>query len=573
MRELRFFADEIAKRFGHPLRRIPLSAGFSCPNRDSRGKGGCLFCAENGSRAGHLREGMSLAEQVRSGIALAERLYEAKPPWIAYFQAFTATNAPAEKIRALLEETSRLAEFPVVVLATRPDCLPDPVLDLLEEWNRKVELWVELGVQTAQDRTLRLIRRGHDFACAADAVKRLHERGIRTAAHLILGLPGETREDMMDTADKIAALPFSAVKMHHLLVLKGTELAKMNCPGLNEYEYALLLRDFLQRLPEGTLLMRLSSDAPESTILAPKWWMNKSQFLELFRSLWAASGTENGAKYLPFRTGDGSYTLYHPAYRQYFHSVSGAKTESEKKYLEPLKIREQFRAGKNLRILEIGFGLGFNAGEICRAAEEEAGGQVVVTSLESDPNVLQAARTLPDHHAPEMLRDLAEKGVFAAPFARVSVITGDARKTLPGLSDVFDFIFLDGFSPDSNPELWTLDLILRMKEKLRPGGAVVCYSSAYPVAGAFLRAGFDLRITEPFGRKRFGLAVFLPPADTVLAPFPEKERAITLRSTAGTPYRDPELNASRAEIRRMREEEVRRLRASGVPKWFRSAGT
>ena len=570
MRELRFFADEIAKRYGHPLRRIPLSAGFSCPNRDSRGRGGCLFCAEDGSRAGHLREGMSLEEQVRSGLALAQRLYDAKPPWIAYFQAFTATNAPAEKIRAMLEETVRLADFPVIVLATRPDCLPDPVLDLLEEWNRKVELWVELGVQTAQDKTLRRIRRGHDFACSENAVRHLHERGIRTAAHLILGLPGETPEDMMDTADKIAKLPFSAVKMHHLLILKGTGLAKTPCPCLNEYEYAILLRDFLHRLPDGMLLMRLSSDAPEDTILAPKWWMNKSQFLNFFRSLWSASG--DGVKYLPLRTGDGSYTLYHPAYRQYFHSVSGAKTESGKKYLEPLKIRERLRAGRPVRILEIGFGLGFNAGEICRTAETEAKGRASVTSLESDLQVLQAARTLPDHHAPEMIRDLAEKGVYSSPFAQVRILAGDARKTLPGLSGPFDFIFLDGFSPDSNPELWTADLILRMKEKLTPGGAVVCYSSAYPVAGAFLEAGFDLRITEPFGRKRFGLAAFLPPADTDLAPFPEKERAITLKSTAGTPYRDPELNRSRDEIKKARGEEVLRLRASGVPKWYRSSG-
>ena len=571
MRELRFFADEIAKRYGHPLRRIPLSAGFSCPNRDSRGRGGCLFCAEDGSRAGHLREGMPLPEQVRSGIALAERLYDAKPPWIAYFQAFTATNAPAGTIHAMLEETARLADFPVMVLATRPDCLPDPVLDLLEEWSRKVELWVELGVQTAQDKTLRLIRRGHDFACSEIAVRRLHERGIRTAAHLILGLPGETAEDMMDTADKIAKLPFSAVKMHHLLILRGTGLAKTPCPGLNEYEYAALLRDFLRRLPEGTLLMRLSSDAPESAILAPKWWMNKSQFLNFFKSMWSASGS--GAKYLPLRTEDGSYTLYHPEYRQYFHSVSGAKTESEKKYLEPLKIREWLREGSTIRILEIGFGLGFNAGMICRTAEAEANGRAFVTSLETDLQVLQAARTLPDHHAPDMIRDLAEKGCYASPFARVDILGGDARKTLPGLSGPFDFIFLDGFSPDSNPELWTADLILRMKEKLMPGGAVVCYSSAYPVAGAFLEAGFDLRITEPFGRKRFGLAAFLPPADSGLAPFPEKERAITLKSTAGTPYRDPELNRTRDEIKKARGEEVLRLRASGMPKWYRSPGS
>jgi len=572
MRELRFFADDIAKRYGHPLRRIPLSAGFSCPNRDSRGHGGCLFCAADGSRAGHLREGMTLAEQVRSGIALASRLYDAKPPWIAYFQAFTATNAPADRIRSMLEETVRLADFPVVILATRPDCLPEPVLDLLSEWNKKVELWIELGVQTAQDKTLRTIRRGHDFACSENAVLRLHERGIRTAAHLILGLPGETRDDMMDTADKIAQLPFSAVKMHHLMVLKGSGLAKISCPTLNEYEYALLLRDFLRRLPDDLLLMRLSSDAPEDSILSPKWWMNKSQFLDLFRSLWNASGSTDSPRYL-LRTADGSCTLYHPAYRQYFHSVSGARTESDKKYLEPLKIRERLRTGRSLRVLEIGFGLGFNAGELCRAAEAEANGSVSVVSLENDPNVLRAAMALPDHHAPDMIRALACTGVYDAPFAHVSIVQGDARKTLPALSGKFDFIFLDGFSPDSNPELWTADLILRMKEKLLPGGAVACYSSAYPVAGAFLQAGFDLRITEPFGRKRFGLAAFLPPADFPLPPFPEKERAITLKSTAGTPYRDPSLDRSRDEIKKERANEVSRLRASGVPKWYRDPGS
>ena len=152
-----------------------------------------------------------------------------------------------------------MADFKVLIIATRPDCLPEECLDLLEELNRDYEVWIELGVQSANDDTLQKINRGHDFACVEKAVTRLHQRGISCAAHLILGLPGEDRETFKETARKIAALPFQAVKVHNLLTLKGTKLAKMFAAGevapLNEYEDAEALTDVLRILPEKTLLI------------------------------------------------------------------------------------------------------------------------------------------------------------------------------------------------------------------------------------------------------------------------------------------------------------------------------
>ncbi len=566
MRELRFFSGMLAEKFGHPMQRIPFDLGLSCPHRNKHGGGGCAFCAEDGSRARHLQGAvLTLEEQCRTGIEYAQRRYHAQAPYIAYFQAYTSTNAPAEELRKLFGKVMSLADFKVMIIATRPDCLPEETLDLLEEWSRKTELWIELGVQSACDETLLRINRGHDFACTCDAVRKLHARGIHTAAHVILGLPGETRETMMQTADQLAALPFEAVKIHNLLVLKNTKLAKMECTPLNEYEYASLLRDFIHRLPEHMYLMRLSAEADEAQIAAPKWWMKKSQFLEFFQDYFK-SGTDS--RFLPCRTGDGTYTLYHPAYKQHFHSVAGAYEESFKKYLEPLELRKKLEDGQVLRVLDVGFGLGFNAGAAIHTANEVKNGRLHLVSLENDPNVLKAALALPGHHAPDLLKALLETGTYRSGFAEDTILFGDAREILAQYEGTFDAVFLDGFSPDSNPELWTADFIRLLVSRLKPGGGIAAYSSAFPVLGAFLELGLDIRITEPFGRKRPSIAAFLPPAESGLAPLGEKDRNICLLSTAGIPYRDPSLKSTREEIFAVRTEEVREKRAAGMPKWY-----
>ena len=242
MQQIRFFSDDIAARYGRRLHRIPLDLSLGCPNRPDRFGPGCVFCAEDGGRARHLARHLDLAGQVRAGIEFARSRYGGEAPWIAYFQAFTSTYAPLQRLRELYAEVLRAAEFKVVIIGTRPDALPPETIRFLAELARDYEVWVELGVQSAHDRTLELIRRGHDFAAVEDAVRRLHEAGISTAAHVIAGLPGENEKDFYETARRLARLPFRAVKLHQLLVLRGTPLASPDFPvkpvPLNEYEYA-----------------------------------------------------------------------------------------------------------------------------------------------------------------------------------------------------------------------------------------------------------------------------------------------------------------------------------------------
>ena len=577
MKQLFFFKDYLTRKYGHPLYRIPIDPGFSCPHRNSAGKGGCAFCAESGARASHLRTEMSLAKQVQQGIEFVTARYHAAPPYIAYFQAFTGTNASVDILRKTYREVLAMADFKVLIIATRPDCLPDDCLELLEELNREYEVWIELGVQSAHDETLKKINRGHDFACVEEAVRKLNDRHISCAAHLILGLPGENPTHFKETAHKISALPFQAVKVHNLLTLKGTDMAKMLAAGqvtpLNEYEYAEALTEVLRILPEKTLLMRLSAEAPDEQIIAPKWWMKKGQFLEMFRNMFETQDTNSGTKQNPFhacRTEDGSYTLYHPSYRQHFHSIAGAREESLKKYIEPCGLASLLMTGSGVDLLDVGFGLGCNACSAIRLAEETRKGFLSVTSLEFDPRVLSAALTLPESEHTEILREIRKNGVYRSDFAELHLIWGDARQSIQEIQQDFDLVFLDAFSPDSNPELWTLDFLNQLKQRMKKTAKLATYSSAYPFLGALLSNGFKVFQSVPFGRKRGGTVAALTELPD-LAPLSEKDLNITLYSTAGVPYRDPQLDLSAGEILNRRKEEVAQKRSEGMPKWFKGS--
>jgi len=178
---MQWFKDYLIDRYGHPLYRVPVSLPFSCPHRQRNHGRGCIFCAEDGARARHLRQHLDLPEQVREGIKYIHRRYGKQCGFIAYFQAFTSTNAQVEILRKRYTEVLEQADFPAVIVATRPDCLPKPVLDYLAELNEKYDFWVELGVQTAHDSTLELINRQHDFRTVQEAIAKLTDRGIRCA--------------------------------------------------------------------------------------------------------------------------------------------------------------------------------------------------------------------------------------------------------------------------------------------------------------------------------------------------------------------------------------------------------
>lgn len=571
MNKLFFFKDYLQKRYGQQLQRIAIDLPLGCPNRENSFGNGCIYCAEDGNRAKHLQYNLNLADQVESGKRYLRERYDAGPPYIAYFQSFTNTYAPVKMLQRYYDEALGLADFKMMIISTRPDCLNDEVQTLLESYRSRYEVWIELGVQTANDETLKLIKRGHNFEAVEKAVRQLAERDIPVAAHLILGLPGESSVDFAQTAAKIADLPFRGIKLHQLQVLKNTELAKLYAQQgqkilvtLNEYEYADAAVAFLRQLPEDWVIMRLVADAGINELIAPKWWMKKSQVLQLIAD--KMQNTETGLTGVV--TADGSRTLYHPEYRQHFHSIAGAVSEAELKFVKPSRLAERLKTGENIRLLDVGYGLGYNSFAAVRTAIEQAAGKLSIVALENDLRVIKAAAALDgiDPMEQDILQELYQKKIWRQKYVDISLIAGDARKTAATSDGKFDLIFLDAFSPEVNPELWTFDFFRLLKSLMKPHGMLLTYSSAYPVRGALLKNQFFCSEITPFGRKRGGTCATMTEMPD-LTPLLAKERNIIMKSTAGVPYRDPGLKHEREWIIEHHRHVVQKLRGRGIPKW------
>jgi radical SAM protein (TIGR01212 family) len=302
------FSEYLKRRFGCKVHKVSLHAGFTCPNRDGRvGVGGCTYCVnESFSPQARLTSGgqagkpvRPVREQMADGIAYMQQRYRAKK-FFAYFQAFSNTYAPVEKLRALYDEAISFPDVVGLDIGTRPDCVPADVLDLVESYTGKVEVWLEYGVQSAHDATLRRINRGHDFAAFRDAVERTKGRNIRLCAHVILGLPGETREQMMQTALALQPLGLDAIKLHHLYVARGTPLEAEHRAGrlrlFSAREYVEVACDFLERIPESVAVQRLVGDTTSAGVLiAPTWPETKTEILRLISQEFQRRGTRQGA--------------------------------------------------------------------------------------------------------------------------------------------------------------------------------------------------------------------------------------------------------------------------------------
>ncbi len=268
--------------YGSPLFRVPIDTGHGCPNRGPDGSGGCTFCAEDGGRSQQTQGRETLEEQIAAGVAFSRRRYDATR-FLAYVQAYTGTFASVPELRATLQSILTAFSFDALSIGTRPDCLKAETLEFLGELAGEVELWVELGVQTVHDATLRRVRRGHDWNCSRDAILALESRGIKVAPHVIIGLPGETEEHFRATAVELGRLPIAAVKIHNLHVIEGTRLAeefgREPFTVYDEYEYVDLLIDFMRRLPPRLPIMRIVTDTPRDRLAAPRWGMSKVQFI------------------------------------------------------------------------------------------------------------------------------------------------------------------------------------------------------------------------------------------------------------------------------------------------------
>jgi radical SAM protein (TIGR01212 family) len=270
-------------QFGTKVFKVMLDAGFTCPNRDgSIAAGGCTFCSARGSGdfAGSRRD--DLVTQFNKIRDLQHQKWpEAK--YIGYFQAYTNTYAPVEELREYYEVILQQPGVVGLSIATRPDCLPDDVVDYLAELNERTYLWVEMGLQTVHEKTSELINRAHDTQCYLEAVEKLRRRNIRVCAHIIYGLPGETHEMMLDTARAVAAMDVQGIKVHLLHLMRKTPMVKQYEAGLVRFlekeEYVKLVVDTLELLPPDMIVHRVTGDAPRDLLIGPMWSLKKWEVL------------------------------------------------------------------------------------------------------------------------------------------------------------------------------------------------------------------------------------------------------------------------------------------------------
>ena len=276
----------LRERFGCRVQKISLDAGLTCPNRDGRvGFGGCIYCNSLGSGTGASRY-HSITSQLESGRDFLRHRYKAQK-FIAYFQSFSNTYAPPEQLRILYEEALAVPDIVGLAIGTRPDCVDEFVLDLLGELGEKTYISVEYGLQSIHNRTLDLINRGHTFETFLHAVTRTRARDLETCVHVILGLPGEDKADMLDTARALGQMDIQAVKIHLLYVIPNTPLHRLYDEGvyrcLSREAYVDILCDFLSLLPPHVIIQRLTGDPHQGELVAPLWALEKQANLQAIR--------------------------------------------------------------------------------------------------------------------------------------------------------------------------------------------------------------------------------------------------------------------------------------------------
>lgn len=279
----RDFGSWLREEFPFKVQKISIDAGFTCPNRDgSIGRGGCIYCDNRTFNPSYCSDDKnSVTRQLEEG----KRVFSGKYPdmkYLAYFQAYTNTYGSVQHLMKLYDEALQVENVVGLVIGTRPDCVSDELLDYFTQLNKRTFLLVEYGVESCNDKTLALINRGHDFACSHRMIERTAERGIRTGAHIILGLPGEDRTESIRQAPIISSLPLTTLKIHQMQIIRGTKLAKMyNENPFHLYtvdEYIELIADYIALLRKDLVLERFVSQSPAELLIAPKWGLKNYEF-------------------------------------------------------------------------------------------------------------------------------------------------------------------------------------------------------------------------------------------------------------------------------------------------------
>ena len=272
--------------FGCKVQKITIDAGFTCPNRDGKvGRGGCTYCNNQTFNPAYCHRHLPVREQMIEGISFFAHKYPTMR-YIAYFQAYTNTYDSLDKLKERYEEALEVDGCVGIVIGTRPDCMPEELLDYLQELSQRTFVLVEYGIESTDDATLLRINRGHDYACAADAVKRTAARGIPVGAHIILGLPGEDRDALMHQASILSQLPITTLKLHQLQLIRGTRMAKEYEESPDDFslfaldDYIETVIDYIERLRPDIVLERFASQSPKELLIAPDWGVKNHELVD-----------------------------------------------------------------------------------------------------------------------------------------------------------------------------------------------------------------------------------------------------------------------------------------------------
>jgi len=277
-RRFNAYPDYFRRIFGARVQKVSIDAGFTCPNRDgSKGIGGCTYCNNDAFNPSYCLPEKSVAQQIREGIAFHKNRYREAESYLAYFQAFSNTYAPVDRLRELYEEALKCPGIAGLVIGTRPDCIDDSRLEYLKELSERHYVAVEYGIESCYDKTLKRINRGHTFSEAVEAVNKTAALGINTGAHFIFGLPGESRDEMLAEAEVISGMPLKTVKFHQLQIIKGTTMEKEYKDNPGDFqlftwdEYLDFFVKFLERLTPEIVVERFTGEAPPRFLVEQKW--------------------------------------------------------------------------------------------------------------------------------------------------------------------------------------------------------------------------------------------------------------------------------------------------------------
>jgi len=541
--------------YGEPLYSIPVDLDFGCPNRQLDGSGGCSFCPQNGARAAQIADAKSVEEQIEKGITFAKKRYGAKH-FALYIQAYTGTFASVLEQKEAYEKLLKRHTFKALHVGTRPDCLNEATLCFLEELGKTVAVHVELGVQSAHDETLRHINRGHDFAKSKEAIVNLQKHGIKTYAHIIVGLPNENRTHWLHTVDELVKLHIDGIKIHHLHIIKNTQLAyeyeKQPFKTLSEYEYAEELIALLRHIPSRIPILRIATDTPDKDLVAPIWHMHKGQFGEYIAQTMRYRGITHGdlvENSIPksneiqnkIITKEGSATFWNKNYKDFYHPRAGALTQGRELFLKHSNLKERLLK-EDVTLLDIGFGMGYNTFLSVELAQNNSSHSLHVSALDQDRMLLkQSASVVSNPLHGKILEALYAVGFYKEKNSTIDFYNAEARYTLSKLENAFDIIFLDPFLETNNASLVSVEFFEKLKKLLKEEGVLVCSTSLTSVQIALIEAGFEVNVINDETSDIKGICAM---------------HTITKKKQEGFPYRDPYNVWTDKEIAVQREKKV-----------------